>query len=133
MREVAPTRKRTLLHDLEARQTKHPAPTVFRLKLAWSSAATPLPIVRPADHAVPPDRRYVFINNRETAVTQHPTDFIQHESRILRVMQYVTEQHRVKSLISNGKMAAIVRKVFDPSGGIVAYVQPNYRRAEQAL
>jgi hypothetical protein len=133
MREVAPTRKRTLLHDLEARQTKHPAPTLFCPKRAWSSSATPLPIVRPTHHAVPPDRRYVFVNNRETAVTQHPTDFIQHESRILRVMQYVTEQHRVKTLISNGEMAAIVRKVFDPSGRVVAYVQANHRRAEQTL
>ena len=133
MREVAPTRQRTLLHDLEARQTKHPAPTVFRSKLAWSSPAAPLPIVRPADHAVPPDPRYIFVDNREAAIAQHATNFIQHESRILRVMQHLAEQHRVKALVSHREMTAIVRKIVDPSGGVVAYVQPNHRRAQQAL
>ena len=133
MREITPARKRTLLHDLEACQTKHPAPTVFRLKRAWSSASTPLSIVRPADHAVPPDRRYIFVNNRETAIAQHAADFIQHEPRILRVMQHVAEQHRVKALIFDGKMAAIVRKIIDPSGGVVADVQSNHRRSQHAL
>src|SRR3954447_12090051 len=133
MREVSPTRKRPPLHVLEARHTKHPAPTVFCLKLAWSSPATPLPIVRPTNYAVPPDARYIFVDNREAAVAQHTTDFIQHESRILRVMQHVAEQHRVKALVSDGEMTAIVRKIIDPGGGAVAYVQPNHRRAQQAL
>src|SRR3954454_9562532 len=100
MREVAPTRKRTLLHDLEARHTKHPAPTVFCLKLAWSSPATPLPIERPTNYAVPPDARYIFVDNREAAVAQHATDYIRHESLISRVMQHVVEEHRVKALVS---------------------------------
>ena len=133
MREVAPTRKRTLLHDLEARQTKNPAPTVFRLKRAWSSSSTPLSIVCPANDAVPPDRRYIFVNNGESAVTQNAADFIQHEPRILCVMQHVAEQYGVKALILYGKMAAIVRKVIDPSGSVFADVQSNHRRAQQSL
>src|SRR6185295_19152094 len=133
MREVAPTRKWTLLHDLESRQTKRPAPIVFRLKRTWSSAATPLSIVRPANHAVPPDSRNVFINNRQPTIAQHTTDFIQHESRILRVMQHVTEQHGIKAFIFYRKVPAVVGKVFDSRGGEVSHVQPNYSRTEQAL
>src|SRR5215211_1634902 len=133
MREVPPTRKRTLLHDLEARETKYPAPTLFCLERAWSSSSTPLSVVRPADHAVPPDRRYIFVDNREAAIAQHAAHFVQHESRILCVMQHIAEQYRIKALIFDGKMAAIVRKIIDPSGGVVTDVQPNHRRAQQSL
>ncbi|MEN3329658.1 MAG: hypothetical protein V7638_4465 [Acidobacteriota bacterium] len=133
MREVAPARKRTLLHYLEARQTKYPAPTVFCLKRAWSSSPTPLPVMRPTNNAIPPDRRYIFVDNRESAITQHAADFIQHESRILCVMQHVAEQHRVEALIFHRKMAAIVRKIIDLSSGLFADVQPNHRRAQQPL
>ena len=133
MREIAPARKRTLLHDLEARQTKHPAPTVFRLKRAWSSSPTPLSIVRPQNHTIPPDPRYIFVDNREAAITQNTADFFEHESRILRVMQYIAEQDSIKALIFNGEMAAIIRKIIDPGGGLFADVQPNHRRAQQPL
>ena len=128
MREIAPTRKRTLLHDLKSRQTKRPAPTMFRLKRAWSSSPAPLSIVRPADHPIPPDRRYIFVDNCESAITQNAADFIQHESRILCVMQHVAEQHSVKALILHRKMAAIIRKIIDPSGGYFADIQANHRR-----
>ena len=130
MREVAPARKRTLLHDLETSQTKYPAPTVFRLKRARSGSPTPLSIVRPADHAIPPDRRYIFVDNRESTVTQHAADFIQHESRILRVMQHVAEQHRVKAFVFHWKMAAIIRKIIDPGGGLFADVQAHHRHSQ---
>jgi len=130
MREVAPTRKRTLLHDLESRQTKYPAPTVFRLKRTWPSSTAPLSIVRPADYTIPPDPRYIFVDNRHSAITQHTANFTQHESRILCVMQHVTEQHRVKALIFHWKMAAVIRKIIDPGGGLFADVQPNHRLSQ---
>ena len=133
MREVAPAREWTLFHDLESRQTKHPAPAVFRLKRAWSSAPTPLSIVRPADHAIPPDHRYVFVNNRETTLTQHAAYFIQHEPWILRVMQHVAKQHGVEALIFYGKVEAVVRQVINARRGVAADVKSDYRSSEQTL
>ena len=133
MRQIAPTRKWSFLHDLESGQTERPAPTMFRLERAWSSASTPLSIVRPANHAVPPDGRNVFINNRQSTIAQHTTDFVQHESWVLRVMQHVTEQYGIEALIFDRKMTAIVRKIFDARGGVGADVQPNDGRTQQTL
>jgi hypothetical protein len=69
MRKVAPTRQLTLLHDLKSRQAERPAPVMLHLKCAWTSAATPLSIVCPADHTVPPDRRYIFVNDCQAATS----------------------------------------------------------------
>jgi hypothetical protein len=82
---------------------------MFRVERAWTSAAAPLSIVRPAHNAIPPERRDVFVNDCESSFAQHAAHFIQHESRVLRVMQHVTEQHRVEALIAHRKMPAIVR------------------------
>src|SRR5687768_17429873 len=133
MREIAPTRKRTLFHNLKSRQIKYPAPIMFCLKCAWASPATPLPIVCPTDHTVPPDRRYVFVDDGQAAVSQHPAHFVQYEARVLRVMQNVAEQHGIEALVCDGKVTAIVRDVIDASGGAVADVQTNHSRAEHAL
>jgi hypothetical protein len=133
MREVAPARKRPLFHDVKARQIKDPAPVMFRLKRAWSSSTTPLTIVCPTNSTVPPDRRYVFIDDCETSFSQHPADFVQHETRILRVMQHVAEQHRVEALIFDRKVPAIVRKVIDARSGAVTDVQSDDSCTEHAL
>ena len=90
--------------------------------------------MRPTNHAVPPDGRHIFINNCYATVAQDTTHLIQHESRIVGVIQHVKEQHSVDALIFDGKLAAIVRKIIDTSGGDVAPdVQPNDRRTQQAL
>jgi len=81
--------------------------------------------VRPADRAVPPDRRNVFVDNREPAITQHAADFIQHEPRILRMMQHVAKQHRIEALVLNGKMPAVVRQVINESRGAWPHVQTD--------
>jgi len=133
MREIAPTRKRTLFHNLKSRQSKHPAPIMFCLKCAWSSAAAPLTIVCPTDHAVPPDRRYVFVDNGETFISQHSAYFIEYQPGVLGVMQNVAEQHCIEALVFYGKVPAVVRKVIDAGGGAVADVQSNHRCAEHAL
>jgi len=106
---------------------------VVCLKCAWSTAVTPLPIVCPTDHAVPPNRWDIFIDDGESAVAQHAAYFIQNEACVLCVMENVTEQDGVKALISNRKMAAIIGKVIDASGGAVADVQPDHPCAEHAL
>jgi hypothetical protein len=106
---------------------------VFRVERAWTSTATPLSIVRPADHAVPPARRHVFVNNRESSFSQHAAHFIQHEPRILRVMQHITEQHRVKALVPNRKMPAVVWNIVDASGGVAPYIQSHDSGSEHAL
>ena len=133
MREVTPTRKWTLLHDFESRKTKHPAPALFFLKSARSGAATPLSIVRPANYAVPPHRRHVFVNNRDAAIAQNAAHFVQHESRILCVMQHVAEQHSVEALVFDWKMATIVREIIDARGGVVADVESNHCGPQQSL
>ncbi len=133
MSEVAPARKRALFHDFKSSQTERPSPRVLCLERARSSAPAPLSIVRPANSAVPPDRRYVFVNDREAAFSQHSAYFVQHESRILRVMQHIAKQHRVKALISDREVAAVVRKIIDACGGAVADVQSNDSRSQQAL
>ena len=134
MREIAPARKCTLLHDVEARQIEGSAPILFSLKCTWSSAAAPLSIMRPADRTVPPDRWHVFVNDCHATVSQNATDFIQHQSRILRVMQYVTKQHGVETVVPDGKMTAIVRKIIDPCcRGVSADVETNHSLAEHAL
>jgi len=107
---------------------------VFQLKRAWTSAAAPLSIMRPTNYAIPPDCRHIFINNRDATVAQNATHFIKQEPRILRVMQYVAEQHGVEAFIFDGKMAAIVWKIIDPSGSdVAADVQAYDRRTQQAL
>jgi hypothetical protein len=133
MREIAPTRKRALFHNLKASQIKHPAPIMFCLKRAWASAAAPLPVVCPTDQAVPPDRRNVFIDNRLAAISQHSGYFVEHEPGVMRVMQNIAEQHCVEALVFDRKMPAVVRKVVDASGGAVADVQADHRAAEHAL
>lgn len=133
MREIAPARKRTLFHNLKTRQTKHPAPIILRLKRAWSSAAAPLTIVCPTDDAVPPDRRDVFVNDRDTAVSQHSADFVEYQPGILCVMQNVAEQHCIEALVSDRKVPAVVGKVIDASGGAVADIQSDDCGAEHAL
>ena len=132
MREVAPARKRSLLHYFKARQTEYPAPIVFCVKRAWSSASTPLSIVSPADRAVPPECRHVFVNDREASVAQHTAHLIQHEPRILRVMQHITEQYRIETLVLDRKVPAIVRQIINASGGVAGDVQANHGRAEHA-
>jgi len=116
MGQVTPPRERTFLYDFKSRQAKHSAPVLFCLKRAWSSSTTPLPIVCPANYPVPPYRRYILIDDREAAVTQYTAHLIQHETRILRVMKNIAKQHGVKSLVTNGKMTAIVGQVIDTRG-----------------
>src|ERR1051325_3597841 len=113
MREVAPARQRTLFNDLKACQAKHPAPIMLRLKRAWSSSTTPLTIVCPTDNAVPPDRRYVFVDNRETAVSQHSSHLVESEPGVLRVVQNVAEQDGIEALVFDGKVPAVVDQSFD--------------------
>jgi hypothetical protein len=103
---------------------------VFSVKRAWSSAPAPLPVVRPADHAVPPERRHVFVNDRDAAVSQHTIHLVQHEPRIVRVMQDITEQHGIKTLVLDGKMPAIVRQIIDARGGAASDVQADHGGAE---
>ena len=103
------------------------------MKRAWTSAASPLSIVRPADDAVPPECRHVFVDDRETSFSQHAAHFIQHEPRILRVVQHIAEQHCVKALVLHGKVTAIVRQVVDASIGVAADIQPDDGSAEHAL
>ena len=133
MREVAPARERSLLHDFEARETEDPAPVVFRVERAWSSSSAPLSIVRPANHAVPPKCRHVFVNDREASVSQHPAHFIHHKPRFLGVMQHITEQYGIKTLVLDRKMPPIVRKIIDARGSAAADVETNHCRAEHAL
>ena len=89
MGQVTPAREGAFFDDFKSREAKHFAPVVFCLKRAWSSAATPLPIVRPANHAIPPHLGYVFVDDREAAVAQDSAHFVEHEPWILRVMQNV--------------------------------------------
>ena len=48
-------------------------------------------------------------------------------------MQNVAEQDRMEALVFDGKVPAVVGKVIDASGGAVADVQTNDRRAQHAL
>jgi len=106
---------------------------VFRLKCAWSSAATPLPIVCPTNHAVPPDRRNIFVDDCESAVAQHAVYFVQDEPRVLCVMKDITKQHGIEALIFNRKMAAVVWKVIDTRSNAVANIQPDHSCAKHPL
>jgi len=106
---------------------------VFRVERTWTSAPAPLSIVRPAHHAIPPKRRHVFVNYCESAFAQHATDFIQHELRIVGVMQHVTKQDRIKALIAHRKMPPIVREIVNASRGNVAHVNSHDGRTEHAL
>jgi len=133
MRKITPTRKSTLLHDFKTREIKDSAPVVCELKGAWSSATTPLSIVCPTDDAVPPERRYVFVDDRQTAFTQHAIDFIKHETRIVRVMQHVAKQHGIEALISDGKVAPIVGHVIDAGCSAIGDVEADDGRVEHAL
>lgn len=132
MREIAPARERAFFHDLKSSQTKCPSPIVFHLKRAWTSTSAPLPIVCPAHYAIPPEQRNIFVDDREAALAQHAVHFVKHESRILRVVQYVAKQNCIEGLISNGKVPAVVWQISDTRGSAVADVQSDYGRAEHA-
>ena len=106
---------------------------MFRVERAWTSAATPLSIVCPTDYAVPPACWHVFVNNCEPSLSQHTAHFIQHESRILRVMQHITQQHCIEALVPDRKMPSVVRQVVDPSGGVTSHIQPDDSCPEHAL
>src|ERR1051326_9451656 len=105
---------------------------MFRVERASTRAATPLTIVTPAKYAVPPENRYVFVDDCESSLSQHPAHFIQDQPRILRVMQHVTKQHRVEALVHNRKGPAIVRQVVDASCCIETNSQSHYSCAENA-
>jgi len=133
MGHVPPPRQWTFAYNLETSQAKGFPPTVFALKRAWTSAAAPLPIVCPADEAVPPDQRYVFVNYREAAVSQDAAHFVQHEPRILSVVQNITEQYRIEALVSDREMASVVRNVIDAGRGAASEIEPNHSCAKHAL
>jgi hypothetical protein len=132
MSDVTPARERAFLYDLKTSQIKHPAPIMVELKRAWSSAATPLSIVRPAHQAIPPQNRDVFVNDRETAVTQYTADFVQHEAWIVCVVQHIAKQDGIEALISNRKVPAVVWQVIDGSGSAFADVETNHSRSEHS-
>jgi len=126
MCEVAPTRKWTLAHDFKSSQVERLAPTVFVLERAWTSDAAPLSIVYPAHDTVPPECRHVFVNDREPAFAQDSAYFIQHQPRIVRVMQHVTKQHGVEALVTHRKVAAVVGQVIDARRRVVADVESDH-------
>jgi hypothetical protein len=131
MSEIAPTRQGTFAQDFKSSQAKRLSPSLFTLKRAWSSAATPLPIVRPTNHPIPPQRRNVFVDDRQATIAQHAADFVQHEYRVLCVMQDIAEQDRVEALVLQREMTAIVGQIIDASAGAVADVQTNHSRSQQ--
>ena len=106
---------------------------MFCLKRAWSSAATPLPIVCPTDYAVPPNRRNIFVDDRAPTIAQHAVHFIQNEPRILGVMKDITKQDGIERLVLNRKMAAVVWKVIDARGSAVANVQTDHGGSKHSL
>jgi hypothetical protein len=93
----------------------------------------PLPIVSPTDSSIPPYRRYVFVNDRDASCSQHATHFVQDQACVVCVMQYITKQYGVETLIPDGKMAAIVRKEIDASCSIFGNVQSDDGFTEHAL
>jgi hypothetical protein len=133
MGEVTPTRKGTLFHNFKACEIKNPAPVVWELKGAWSSATAPLSIVCPTDNAVPPERRDVFVNDRHATFTQHSIHLIKHEARIVRVMQHVAKQHGVEALIFHGKVTAIVGYVIDARRSAIGDVEAHDSSVQHAL
>jgi hypothetical protein len=133
MRQIAPARKRAFLHDFKSRQIKRQAPPALSLKCAWPSAAAPLSIMGPANNAVPPKQRHVFVNNRQPAFTQYSVHFIQHELWILCMMQHIAKQNGVEPLIPDGEATPVVGKVIDASGSAAADIQADDRCAEDAL
>src|SRR5215213_2925045 len=133
MRHVAPTRQRTLTHDLKARQVERLSPILFQLKLTWPTAAAPLPVMCPTDEPIPPKRRNVFVNDRQPSVTQDPAHFVQHEARIMRVMQHVTKEHCVETLIANREVPAVVGKIVDSSSGAGADIESDDSRSEYGV
>lgn len=132
MSNVTPARERAFLHDFKSSQIKHPPPVVFHLKRAWTSAPAPLPIVCPAHDAVPPEHGNIFVDDRDAAFAQYAADFVQYESRIVGVVQHVTEQHSVEALIFNGKVPAVVGQVIDACVRAVADVETNHSRSDHA-
>ena len=55
----------------------------------------------------------------ETAVSQNTAHLVQHQTRILRVMQHITKQHGVETLILDWEVTAIVRKIIDPRAAVL--------------
>lgn len=106
---------------------------MLRLKRAWSSSTTPLPIVCPTDQTVPPERRYVFVDDCYTAVSQHSAYLVEYQPGVLGMMQNVAEQDRIEALVFDGKVPPVIRKVIDASGGAVADVQSDHCSTEHAL
>src|ERR1044072_301200 len=106
---------------------------MLRLKRAWSGPSTPLTIVCPTDHTVPPDRRYVFVDDCYTAVSQHSTYLVEYQPCVLGMMQNVAQQDRIEALVFDGKVPAVVGQVIDASGGVVADVQSDHCSTEHAL
>jgi len=56
------------------------------MKCARAGARFPLPIVKPAHPPIPPGNGYVFVNQRNPALAQHPARFAEHCGDILCVV-----------------------------------------------
>src|ERR1044072_6446042 len=106
---------------------------MLRLKRAWSGPSTPLTIVCPTHHTVPPDRRYVFVDDCDTAVSQHSAYLVEYQPGVLGMMQNVAEQDRSEALVFDGKVPAVVGKVIDARGGGVADIQSDHCSTEHDL
>lgn len=107
MRQVAPARESAFLNDLKACRVEYSVPLGFATKCAGAGAFAPLQIVSPANKAIPPGRRDVFINHSQAIVTQDPPRFIHDYAEVLGVVQYVAQQDSVYRSVLNRKMSPV--------------------------
>ena len=91
MREVAHSRQGSFLQNLKTLRVEFTPPLVFQTKRAWAGAPVPLQVVSPANKAVPPKLRNIFINDHHATWSEHTTHLSEYCRQIMGMMQYVTK------------------------------------------
>ena len=130
MREIAPAREWALTDDLEAGRTELRAPHRREPEGAWACAVLPLAVMNPAQHAIQPATRNVFVHQDKTTTPQNAPHLTHEQAEVLRMMQYVTEQDRIEALVRDRKVLAVVTQVFDRRGGAFRQVYSYHWHTE---
>lgn len=131
MHEIAHARELPLAEYLKSGSFEQSTPFSLVSENARAGATAPLQIVGPADESIPKGCRDVFVNDCLTALAQHTAQFAEHPADVLRMMQYVTHQHRVEGMSAYGKPGSAVTTIIDGRIGSVLQIDSDDICAKQ--
>src|SRR5438270_2662505 len=131
VREVAPAREPPLRDDREAACVEQRAPLALATEGAGACAATPRAVVCAAHRRVPEACRDVFVDDGESAAAQNAPNLAEEVALLLRVVQYVAEQHGVERVVGGGETCAVVTEILDGRVRSLPHVESDDARTDE--